>query len=230
MKKIFLLLISALLIFCLVACDKFSTSSKDKDDDTESGEEMENSGSELGESGTLDTEDSYTQGSVSTPDTWNSGSAMGSSVTTDTSGVDRENEIAVAFKLNGGTLHTGRTVVYLEKGSVIDVNIIPITTKDGSEFLGWAYDSNGLNMWDISHSFDKDTVLYAIWDVKTVSVSFDANGGETVTGSSFAEIKLGEALSGVPAVVREGFVFKGFCCWNKKIKLKKICEYMYMCL
>lgn len=90
----------------------------------------------------------------------------------------------VTFDLNGGVT-TGKTSV-----EVVDMNKVkkPVNpTKDGYNFLGWTL--NG-KTYDFNTSVSNDITLIATWEEKpkkTYSVTFDTNGGNTISTQTVIE-------------------------------------------
>ncbi len=87
-----------------------------------------------------------------------------------------------------------------------------VATREGYDFLGWATNADATEAEfepGAEYSVEGDTILYAVWQAKTYTITFNANGGE---GAPAAQTKThGESLTlsdGVPA--REGYDFLGW--------------------
>ncbi len=89
---------------------------------------------------------------------------------------------------------------------------LPTPTKTGYTFAGWKlngedFDSN--SAWNLE---DETATLVAQWTIKTYTITFDANGGDALTESTFtatydaAPFAQGE----VPAPTRTNYVFAGW--------------------
>lgn len=120
-------------------------------------------------------------------------------------------EYDVNFNANGGTFIEGTVV---ESGSSIDKPEDPI--KDGYLFLGWSHDLNT----EISlfpFIVIRDITFNAEWEYLEpvyFDVSFETNGGTSVSSSSILE---GDSIyypSSVPT--KEGYIFGG---WYSNIEL-----------
>lgn len=112
-------------------------------------------------------------------------------------------EQTVTYESNGGSDLHSKTVYW---GRLIDEPEAP--TRVGYSFEGWFTDSELTEQWDFSQDYvNGDVTLYAKWS-KTVTVTFDAQGGinlnpttKTVkTGFPYGElattIKVGHTLAG----------------------------------
>lgn len=89
-------------------------------------------------------------------------------------------------------------------------NVKPI--KAGHIFMGWATekDSNIVKYQPNNVlSMNGDVVLYAVWQIETYSVSYDANGGINAPANQMKTYGIDLMLSNaIPA--REGYTFKGW--------------------
>ena len=111
------------------------------------------------------------------------------------------NTYEVTFDSNGGTPVTSQTIRENEK--VVE----PIVTKTKAELIGWYTDSSFTTPWN----FETDTVtenitLYAKW-VNTYEVTFESNGGSTVTSQTIRE---NEKVVEPTNPTRARFEFKGW--------------------
>lgn len=85
-------------------------------------------------------------------------------------------------------------------------NVIP--TKEGYDFIGWSL--NNLNCSPGSELYTNSSVtLYAVWQIKTYTVTYDANGGTNAPANQTKTYGVDLSLSNaMPA--REGYTFKGW--------------------
>ena len=108
------------------------------------------------------------------------------------------NNYTVTFESDGGTSVTGQTVAYGEK-----ISEPAQPTKEGYTFAGWFH--NG-ELWN----FGSDTMpaenikLVAQWNVNKYTVTFDSNGGTSVTGQT---VEYGEKISESAQPTKEGYTF-----------------------
>ena len=91
----------------------------------------------------------------------------------------------VSFNLNGGSLtpHPDAITGLLED-DVLDAALDkPVPARTGYTFKGWYTEPGGVNEWIFDNGIDtptpvkEDTVLFAIWDIRSYHVVYNANGG-----------------------------------------------------
>ena len=85
-------------------------------------------------------------------------------------------------------------------------------SRTGYNFLGWSEDMNAVSadyQRGAEFTQDKDTILYAVWELKTYQVKYDANGG---SGAPSAQQKeYGKALTlSTKKPTRAGYTFLGW--------------------
>ena len=80
-------------------------------------------------------------------------------------------------------------------------------TRSGYTFLGWYTAKTGGSKYDFSRGVTSDVTLYAHWDVRTYTVSFDANGGSSVSAQ---KVKHGSKASQPANPTRSGYAFQGW--------------------
>ena len=145
---------------------------------------------------------------------------------------DSEGEkITITFDTDGGTPVESMEIV---KGSQID---LPVTSKDGFTFEGWYDDVTEINKESISN-ITKDTTLKAKWsevkkDDKTMTITFDANGGK-VSGNNSKTSQMvvkctdnSYTVDGLPTASKDGYTFVSWGDKNGKVILtgaKLTCE------
>ena len=126
--------------------------------------------------------------------------------------------VIVTFDANGGTasLSTKR----IKKGKTIGT--LPDAVRTDYEFEGWYTAKDGGNRVSSGTIVSKDVTYYAHWqkledepsivgvsaDVEYVTVTFDANGGESSRSS--VKIEKGKALGTLPSAARTGYDFAGW--------------------
>ena len=120
----------------------------------------------------------------------------------------------VTFKAYGDVLSTISDVDYMTK---LKSNQIPEPNlKNGDIFLGWTFDEEGTQPFNVDTLITKNIVLYAqINDGKSYAVTYDPNGGTGTVAdpNQYAQNKLAKVLSSDGLTAPEGKVFLG---WNTK--------------
>ena len=119
------------------------------------------------------------------------------------------NDYNVTFESTGGSYVPDQTVTYNEP---IDMPMNPI--KPGYNFAGWFTSSELTTAWD----FDNDKmpagniILYAKWDAKNYTVTYNSNGG--TGGTTAVSTHVYDILSELTpnGFTREGYTFVG---WNE---------------
>lgn len=116
----------------------------------------------------------------------------------------------VTFNASGGSVSTSTKTV--TSGSTYGT--LPTPTRSGYSFDGWYTASSGGSKVTSSTIFNgsSNITLYAHWTAtpteKTVTITFDANGGSTKTASK--TIAAGSYLTGLPTATRSGYTFLGW--------------------
>ena len=87
-------------------------------------------------------------------------------------GGDEETPFVVTFHSQGGSTVVGQ---YVKAGGVVTVPAAP--SKAGFVFGGWYTEPECTNEYNFNLAVTGDLQLYAKWDVESVSVRFDVNGG-----------------------------------------------------
>ena len=86
-------------------------------------------------------------------------------------------------------------------------------TREGYSFLGWATSASAASAQyqpGSTYTANANVTLYAVWEVKTYAVRYDANGG---TGAPATQNKVHDKALTLSSVVPryDGYVFKGWC-------------------
>ena len=120
----------------------------------------------------------------------------------------KANTYTVSYDANGGSnAPASQTKTY---GSALTLSAQK-PAHDGYDFQGWASSSGGSVEYQPGGTYtsESNVTLYAIWKLKTYTVTYDANGGE---GAPADQVKThGTALSISDAVPeREGYTFEGW--------------------
>lgn len=123
-------------------------------------------------------------------------------------------QITITFDPNGGSVSL--TTQVIEKGS--DPRNLPIPTYSGYIFRGWAIDkidpdfsgttATGIVNENSAWGFDKDTILYALWEKernKTFSVTLDDG-----SVCSLITVTNGGTYDNLTTPTREGYTFDGW--------------------
>ncbi len=106
------------------------------------------------------------------------------------------------FDANGGSAVETQTVGH---GDTATEPSAP--TLDGYSFVGWYTDAELTQAYDFSEAVVGDLTLYAAWEIMTLTVSFDTDGGSEVTAQS---VTYGESATQPEDPTREGYEFIGW--------------------
>ncbi|WP_256759466.1 InlB B-repeat-containing protein [Cohnella sp. WQ 127256] len=115
------------------------------------------------------------------------------------------NNYTVTFNSNGGTTVSGKAVSY---NGTITAPIAP--TKTGSTFGGWYKEEGLTTAFVFSTAITGDTTLYAKWTLNNYTVTFNSNGGTTVSGKT---VSYNGTITAPTAPTRTGYTFGG---WYKE--------------
>ena len=110
----------------------------------------------------------------------------------------------VTFELNGGTGLESTTCRYC---AFIDPP--PTPKKTGYTFAGWYSDSSLVNIFDFSSMIGENIKLYAKWNVKTYTITFNGNGA-TTNGTLSKQLKYGEHIGSIVAPTKTDCIFVGY--------------------
>lgn len=117
-------------------------------------------------------------------------------------------DYTVAFHANGGTCSLdSKNVTYQST-----YGTLPVPVRPGYRFLGWFTASSGGTQYtsDTKVTTASDHTLYAHWEASSNTVTYDANGGSSVSLES-AVVGYGEQIDLNPTANKEGYIFVG---WN----------------
>lgn len=102
----------------------------------------------------------------------------------------------------------------IEKGTRLSKDMLPLIMCEGYDFVCWAYDFNGDEVWNATDIFTSDTTLYAILTPakEMVTITFNLRGGDLVDGYGAIQIEKGTGINVnmFPEVEREGY---RLVCW-----------------
>ncbi|WP_446936826.1 InlB B-repeat-containing protein [Lysinibacillus fusiformis] len=122
----------------------------------------------------------------------------------------------VSFNTDGGSAVSDQSVAYGEKASAPT----PAPTKAGYTFEGWYTDAGHTQVYDFTNVITENTTIYAEWNAQTYTVSFNTDGGSTVSNQSVAH---GEKASEPnPAPTKAGYTFGG---WYSSNTLEKLFDF-----
>jgi uncharacterized repeat protein (TIGR02543 family) len=113
------------------------------------------------------------------------------------------NTLNVTFETNGGSSVTGSTTTNTTLATPTT------TTRAGYTFRGWfaASDLSGTEItFPYTHGRTADFPLYAKWSANTLNVTFETNGGSSVTGSTTTNTTLATPTT----TTRAGYTFRGW--------------------
>ena len=119
--------------------------------------------------------------------------------------------VVVTFDPDGGKLADA------DKSKTVTVGQpygqMPMTTKDGYTFEGWL-DAGGNSITaETTVSLTENHLLKAKWqkqEAKTVTVTFDPNGGALADTEKTKVVSIGKAYGTMPTPTKEGFTFLGW--------------------
>ena len=117
----------------------------------------------------------------------------------------------VHFNANGGEGAMSDQAFAFDKADVLDANVF---ARRGYSFLGWATNETGAVVYEdeaeVSNLTSEDggvVDLFAVWQLVSMKVTFDPNGGSLGTASATAVVTNGFAYGTLPTAVREGYSF-----------------------
>ena len=94
--------------------------------------------------------------------------------------------------------------VSVEYGSMVDKPSLP--TVNGYNFIGYYSDGNHSNTFNFSTSITEDTNVYLKWEAKKYSVTFNSNGGNSISSQT---VSYGE-YAAEPTVSKSGYELIGW--------------------
>ncbi len=104
----------------------------------------------------------------------------------------------ISFNSNGGT-----TFSDIEEATELPSEL-PIPTKSGYTFVNWYYDSAFTQIANPGDTIESNVTLYAKWQLNTYTITFESNGGSSVSQISNAT-QLPSELP-IPTKARNTFV------------------------
>ena len=135
----------------------------------------------------------------------------GTAITADTTVYAKWNihSYTVSFDTSGGSTVAPQTVEYQKNATK------PATdpTRTGYDFAGWYVDEVFETEYDFDYiEISEDTTIYAKWNIKTFTVTFDANGGKLGTLDTVTTDVDYDTAATLPATdpVRAGYDFTGW--------------------
>lgn len=118
--------------------------------------------------------------------------------------------VTITYDANGGDGLMVATTI----GKNITTNLPQNTfTRTEYNFVGWK-DENGVNYKDEdSINIDRDIILYAQWQIKTYTITYNSNGASSGTVESHTDCKKGDSIIlRENEYIKDGFTFYG---WSK---------------
>jgi len=127
-----------------------------------------------------------------------------------------EQEYTVTFNSNGGSAVGSQTILAGHK-----VTRPTDPTKASHNFLGWYKESTLTNLWDFNTDVvTSNTTLYAKWQLITYTVTFDSDGGSSVSSQT---VNSGATLTKPTDPTKSGgYVFDG---WYKESTLDNLWDF-----
>ena len=117
----------------------------------------------------------------------------------------KDESLVVTFDANGGTVsQTSKKVRYTQQ-----FGNLPTPKRGGYTFIGWTLGQNGGTQVTSTTvvQYNCDFCLFAQWEPKVYTVTFNPNGGE---GGGDKEVQYGKSLGTLPKATRSGYKFKGW--------------------
>lgn len=116
------------------------------------------------------------------------------------------NEYTVSYNANGGSGSMDDSVI-AELGGALTSNMY---TKKGYTFIGWATALDGEVVYADGETIypTMDTTLYAVWQINSYKVTYDANGGTSDT--SYIMHDYGSNIDLSPTAMKDGYTFIGW--------------------
>ena len=109
---------------------------------------------------------------------------------------------SVSFSVDGGSTVPAQTIAHGEKATEP-----PPPTKAGYTFVGWYTSSSGNTPFNFDTTITGDITIYAKWSPVTHTVSFDVDGGSTISAQTIAH---GEKATEPPSPTKVGHTFVGW--------------------
>jgi len=122
----------------------------------------------------------------------------------------------VSFNTDGGSAVSDQSVAYDEKASAPT----PAPTKAGYTFEGWYTDAGHTQVYDFTNVITENMTIYAKWNAQTYTVSFNTDGGSTVSHQSVAHGGKANKPTSVPT--KAGYTFGG---WYSSNTLEKLFDF-----
>ncbi|WP_244294766.1 InlB B-repeat-containing protein [Lysinibacillus fusiformis] len=110
----------------------------------------------------------------------------------------------VSFEVDGGSTVSNQSVAHGEKASTPT----QAPTKAGYTFEGWYTDVTHTDIYDFNKEITANTTIYAKWEPLKYTVSFEVDGGSTVSNQSVAHGE--KASEPTPVPTKAGYTFGGW--------------------
>ncbi|MFJ7921819.1 InlB B-repeat-containing protein [Lysinibacillus fusiformis] len=122
----------------------------------------------------------------------------------------------VSFNTDGGSAVSNQSVPHGRKVTIPEVE----PTKAGYTFGGWYKDAGHAQVYDFTSVITEAMTIYAKWNAQTYTVSFNTDGGSSVSNQSVAH---GEKTNEpTPAPTKAGYTFGG---WYKDAGLTQVYDF-----
>ncbi|MFI2132510.1 InlB B-repeat-containing protein [Lysinibacillus fusiformis] len=122
----------------------------------------------------------------------------------------------VSFNTDGGSAVSDQSVAYGGKASAPT----PAPTKAGYTFGGWYKDAGHTQAYDFTNVITENTTIYAKWKAQTYTVSFNTDGGSTVSHQFVAHGGKANKPTSVPT--KADYTFGG---WYSSNTLEKLFDF-----
>ena len=114
----------------------------------------------------------------------------------------KNKDCIVTFAVDGGVSVESMTV---KKGSAIGK--LPVTSKDGYDFIGWSDTQDGSANIDETYVVNHDVTLFAVFEEgNSCSITFSTSG----TSVKNSTVRKGEAIGSLPFTDKRGYSFSGW--------------------
>jgi uncharacterized repeat protein (TIGR02543 family) len=128
-------------------------------------------------------------------------------------GTEVASEWTVTFDLDGGAIDGKTTLkVSVKNGDSVGSTTPSNPTKNGYTFSGWYTEKNGKGEQFLSSTkVNKNTAVYAYWQVTQITITYNANGGTGSVSPQTAGSGVSVTLASGGTLSRAGYTFSG---WN----------------
>ena len=113
-----------------------------------------------------------------------------------------KNSYTLSFDAAGGSPAEAKTLSYGDA-----LGELPVSTREGYVFDGWYYADGTKASAEDLFTADEDIALTAQWTQETYTLSFNAEGGDTIEPK---QVSPGKPVGELPTPTRKGYTFEGW--------------------